>query len=79
MPNDLTLSAALPTPTLGSADELKAILVRFYRDNAPRVVSYTYEQLRDSDDVTVTLIPEKIGIVFKHVEYEVHSKVCGYR
>eukprot|EP00731_Ephydatia_muelleri_P028501 Em0020g145a len=64
----------LPTPTLGSADELKAILVRFYRDNAPRVVSYTYEQLRDSDDVTVTLIPEKIGIVFKHVEYEVHSK-----
>lgn len=64
----------LPTPTLGGTEELKAILVRFYRDNAPRVVSYTYEELRGLDDVTVTLIPEKIGIVFKHVEYEVQSK-----
>lgn len=37
----------------------------------------SYEELKAMDEVSVTLIPEKKGMVFKHVEYLVESKVLS--
>ena len=43
----------------------------------PTELGYNYQELCGMDDVSVTLVPEKQGVVFKHVEYVVESKVGG--
>ena len=45
------------------------------RTTRPTELGYSYEELKGLDDVSVTIMPEKKGMVFKHVEYLVESKV----
>jgi len=41
----------------------------------PTQLGYAYEELKAMDDIAITIMPEKKGMVFKHVEYLVESRV----
>ena len=69
------LFTELPKPSLGELDDLRLWSQRVRRDRNPNVLGYTYQELLDFDSVKVELIPEKKGIIIKHVEYEVTSRV----
>ena len=58
--------------------ELHDISLSLLQPETSAKLTQTYEQLKAMDDITVTLIPEKKGVVFKHVEYLVESKVSLY-
>ena len=45
------------------------------RDRTPNVLGYKFDELCEFDHVKVELIPEKKGLILKHVEYEVTSRV----
>lgn len=64
----------LPTPNLANLSELKAICSKFYRRTVPTELGYSYSEIKAMDEVTVSLLPEKKGTVFKHNEYMVESK-----
>ena len=68
-------SIELPSPTLAGLPELKVICTKFYRQTVPTELGYSYDEIRTMDDVSVNLLPEKKGTVFKHNEYMVESKV----
>ena len=77
-PSLLSLSLSLPelpSPTLASLSELKVICTKFYRSTVPTELGYSYDELKTMDDVSISLLPEKKGTVFKHNEYMVESKV----
>ncbi len=65
----------LPSPTMASIAELQNIYIKMFRATLPTDLGYTYEELKTMDSVAVTLVPEKQGTVFKHVEYLIQSKV----
>ena len=71
----LHLPAELPKPTLGDLADLKSLSVKYRRENNPSVLGYKYEELVDLDTIEVELVPEKKGILLKHNEYTVSSKV----
>jgi sorting nexin-8 len=64
----------LPSPTLASLSELKVICTKFYRSTLPTELGYSYDELKTMDDISISLLPEKKGTVFKHNEYLVESK-----
>ena len=43
--------------------------------SSPATFAYTYQDLQKFDTITVLLVPEKKGMVFKYQEYFVESKV----
>lgn len=45
------------------------------RDRTPNVLGYKFDELCEFDHVKVELVPEKKGLILKHVEYEVTSRV----
>ena len=49
--------------------------MRQRRENNPNVLGYNYDELVGLDTVNVELVPEKKGIILKHNEYHVSSKV----
>ena len=49
------------------------------RATNPTQLGYTFEELKAMDDISLTIMPEKKGMVFKHVEYLLESKVCSER
>ena len=55
--------------------EVRAACMKVVRATRPTELGYSYEELKAMDDVIVNLLPEKKGMVFKHVEYLVESKV----
>ena len=55
--------------------ELRTACMKVLRVTRPTELGYSYEELKAMDDVSVNLLPEKKGMVFKHVEYLVESKV----
>lgn len=64
----------LPTPTIATVAELRDTCLKLHRVKEPTELGLVYDELRSMDDVSVTLVPEKQGVVFKHVEYIVESK-----
>ena len=62
-------------PVLGSTSELHGISVSILKGGGAVRLTQSYEELKAMDEVSVTLIPEKKGVVFKHVEYLVESRV----
>ena len=70
------MHAELPVPVLGSTSELHGISVSILKGGGEVRLAQSYEELKAMDEVSVTLIPEKKGVVFKHVEYLVESRVC---
>ena len=69
------LLSELPKPNLASVSELRDICMKVLRATRPTELGYTYEELKSMDDISVTIMPEKKGMVFKHVEYLVESRV----
>lgn len=69
------LSTELPKPSLGDLSDLKTLSVRHRRENNPNVLGYNYDELVSLDTVDVELVPEKKGIILKHNEYHVSSRV----
>lgn len=65
----------LPVPKLASLSELREHAMKVLRVTRPTELGYTYEELKSMDDISVNILPEKKGMVFKHVEYFVESKV----
>ena len=65
----------MPKPSLGDLSDLKSLSVRQRRENNPNVLGYNYDELVSLDTVDVELVPEKKGILLKHNEYHVSSKV----
>ena len=49
--------------------------MKVLRKTRPTELGYSYEELKTMDDISVSLLPEKKGMLFKHVEYLVESKV----
>lgn len=70
-----TFPPELPSPKLASMSEVRAACMKVVRATRPTELGYSYEELKAMDDVSVSLLPEKKGMVFKHVEYLVESKV----
>ena len=70
-----TFLSELPSPKLASMSEVRAACMKVLRATRPTELGYSYEELKAMDDVSVSLLPEKKGMVFKHVEYLVESKV----
>ena len=71
----LVSTAELPSPTLASMSELRSSCMKILRKMRPTELGYSYEEIKAMDEVNVNLLPEKKGMVFKHVEYLVESKV----
>ncbi|XP_033106676.1 sorting nexin-8-like [Anneissia japonica] len=63
----------LPRPSLGDLTELKTLTVQVRKEKNPSVLGFNYKQLQEMDVVSVGLVPEKKGLLLKHVEYEVQS------
>ena len=70
------LPTELPKPHLGDLSDLKALSAQVRREKNPNVLNYTYKDLVTLDNVTISLVPEKKGLLLKHVEYEIKSEVC---
>lgn len=45
------------------------------RETNPTELGYSYEDIKSMDDISITIMPEKKGMLFKHVEYLVESRV----
>ena len=64
----------LPKPSLGDLSDLRASSVKLRREKHPNILGYNFRELCDLDAIKVELVPEKKGIILKHVEYEVTSR-----
>ncbi|KAL5019326.1 hypothetical protein ScPMuIL_005048 [Solemya velum] len=64
----------LPKPTLGDLSDLKYMSMRLRRERSPNLLGFSYQELCDLDTIKVELVPEKKGLILKHVEYEVTSQ-----
>ena len=42
------------------------------------MLGYSYEELKAIDDISISIMPEKKGMLFKHIEYLVESRVSTY-
>lgn len=65
----------MPKPSLGDLSDLKASSLKLRRERTPNVLCFDYKDLCEIDAIKLELVPEKKGIILKHVEYEVTSKV----
>ena len=66
----------LPKPSLGDLSDLRALSAKKRREKSPNVLGFSFKELCELDTVKVELLPEKKGLILKHVEYEVTSQVC---
>ena len=65
----------LPVPNLGELSDMRTLSHTVRKERSPNALCYSYADLCDLDTVTVALVPEKKGLILKHVEYEVSSQV----
>ena len=65
----------LPKPNLGDLSEIKLLKTKLKRTKNPNVLGYTYTELLELDKVEVELEPDKKGLILKHREYTVSSRV----
>jgi len=65
----------LPVPKLGELSDMRTLRHTVRKERSPNALCYSYADLCDLDTVTVALVPEKKGLILKHVEYEVSSQV----
>ncbi|KAK3089854.1 hypothetical protein FSP39_007091 [Pinctada imbricata] len=64
----------LPKPNLGDLSDLRATSVKVRRNKNPNDLGYSFYELCGLDNIKVELVPEKKGLILKHVEYEVTSQ-----
>ncbi|GAB6031164.1 sorting nexin [Chamberlinius hualienensis] len=64
----------LPIPILKDLEILQGFGKRMWREQNPSLLNLSYAELVTADVSTVELVPEKKGIILKHVEYVVTSQ-----
>ena len=64
----------LPRPNLGDLSDMRATSIRLRRERTPNVLGFSFSDLCSLDSIKVELVPEKKGLILKHVEYEVTSQ-----
>ena len=57
-------------------EKVREEAIKSTETSSPTTFPYTYQDLQKLDTITVQLVPEKKGMVFKYQEYFVESKVC---
>ncbi|CAH1794267.1 unnamed protein product, partial [Owenia fusiformis] len=63
----------LPKPSLGEISDLKSLSIQVRREKMPDLLGYSFTELQNLDNIKVELVPEKKGLILKHIEYEVTS------
>ena len=71
----MILPTELPKPHLGDLSDLRMLSAQVRRQKNPSVLNYSYKDLVGLDSVAINLVPEKKGLLLKHVEYEIKSEV----
>lgn len=69
------ISTDLPMPKLAPLKETVKEEIKLVDNSSPTTFEYSYQDLQKLDTITVQLVPEKKGVVFKYQEYFVESKV----
>ena len=69
------LNTELPKPDLAPLSQLVSLCKAVMRATCPIELGCSYEEVKAMDDISVTILPEKKGMLFKHVEYLVESRV----
>lgn len=64
----------LPKPQLGDLEEVKQFMLQLKHNLSPSQLSLRYSEICQLDTIEVDILPEKKGIILKHVEYQVFSK-----
>ncbi|GLH06083.1 AAEL000956-PA [Gryllus bimaculatus] len=64
----------LPKPQLGDLEEVKQFMLQLKHNLSPSQLSLRYSEICLLDTIEVDILPEKKGIILKHVEYQVFSK-----
>lgn len=64
----------LPKPSLGDLSDLRVLSIRLRREKNPARLGLHYNEICLLDSVQVTLVPEKKGLIHKHVVYQVTSQ-----
>ena len=67
--------AELPKPNLGDLSDLKQLSIKVRREKTPNLLGLRFQELLELDTIKVELVPEKKGLILKHIEYEVTSQV----
>lgn len=69
----------LPTPDIGELGELQrdSVHLRLKNNNTVNLtmLGLRFRELNEIDSIKVDLVPEKKGVILKHVEYNVTSQV----
>lgn len=72
----LLFSTELPIPTIGDVSELQRECTKLrQQNNNTTMLGLKYHELNEIDSIKVDLVPEKKGVILKHVEYNVTSQV----
>jgi len=75
--NDMSINSALLTSGTTNTSQSSIKSPINYMDNSQTLIPPTsyLNSSEDSEVITVRISPEKSGVVFKHVNYLIHSKV----
>lgn len=69
----------LPKPNIGDIKELQRTAAHLRnQNNNTSSMDMRYKELSEIDSIKVDLVPEKKGVILKHVEYNVTSQVSSY-
>ncbi|XP_067937610.1 sorting nexin-8-like isoform X2 [Watersipora subatra] len=64
----------LPVPSLAELSELQRLSTEQRRKQKNSMLTLSFHELNELDSVKVDLVPEKKGVIIKHVEYNVTSQ-----
>ena len=66
----------LPIPNIGDINELHRETAKLRtQNNNTTMLGLQFHELNEIDSIKVDLVPEKKGVILKHVEYNVSSQV----
>jgi sorting nexin-8 len=63
----------LPKPILGELNDFRNQYIRIKRDLNPTCLGYNYNELCLLNTINLEKVPEKKGLIVKHIEYELTS------
>lgn len=65
----------LPKPNIGDVRELQRLGSSLRQSQNSNMSRLNFNELNEIDSIKVDLVPEKKGVILKHVEYSVSSQV----
>lgn len=71
--NTSSSNETLSKPILGDLNDLRIQYIRIKRDLNPTCLGYNYNELCLLNTINLEKVPEKKGLIVKHIEYELSS------